>query len=398
MFDVNSKIKNLRSSETLAIKNRALELKAQGKSIIDLSTGEPDFDTPEHIKAAAQKAMQAGKTKYTAVPGIKELREAVAEKLRRENKVCCDADSVIITNGGKQALQEFFEVFLEPGDEVIVPAPYWVSYPPMIYLARGESVIVSTSADNNYKLTPDMLKAAITPKTRALVLNSPSNPTGACYSAKEYQELAKVIEGKDILVISDEVYEKLCFVPGTFVSFAEAVPSLSDRTVTVNAFSKTYSMTGWRVGYAAGPKPLIAAMGKLQSQSVSNVCSIAQYAALEAVTGPQDFINGMVDKYRSRVHMAADIVKATPGLRLPHLPDGAFYLFINCSEIITSGALAAKGVKDSTTLAAYLLEEAGVACVPGAAFGDDNAIRFSIAAADESIKQGFERIKQALSV
>ena len=396
MFDVNSKIKNLRSSETLAIKNRALELKAQGKSIIDLSTGEPDFDTPEHIKAAALKAMQAGKTKYTAVPGIKELREAVADKLRRENKVCCDADSVIITNGGKQALQEFFEVFLEPGDEVIVPAPYWVSYPPMIYLARGESVIVPTSADNNYKLTPDLLKAAITPKTRALVLNSPSNPTGACYSAKEYQELARVIEDKNILVISDEVYEKLCFVPGTFSSFAEAVPALADRTVTVNAFSKTYSMTGWRVGYAAGPKPLIAAMGKLQSQSVSNVCSIAQYAALEAVTGPQDFINGMVDKYRSRVHMAADIVKTTPGLRLPHLPDGAFYLFINCSEIISSGALAAKGVKDSTSLAAYLLEEAGVACVPGAAFGDDSAIRFSIAAADESIKQGFERIKQAL--
>lgn len=392
MTYVNQKITNLPASATLAVKTRATELRAQGVDIIDLSAGEPDIDTPEHIKEAAVRALKDGKTKYTPVPGTVACREAIAEKLSVQNGIEATAATVVVTNGGKQALSALFDSCLEPGDEVIIPAPYWVSYVPMVELAGGKPVVVQTDADRGYKLTADVLKKTITPKTKMFVINSPSNPTGAGYTASEMRELAAALLDTDILIVSDEVYEKITYGDFQFTSFASAVPELAARTVTVNALSKTYSMTGWRVGYATGPAEIIKAMGKLQGQTTSNVCSIAQEAAIAALRGPHDFLKPLVESYARRTHLALESIRQTEGLSVPVVPEGAFYLFVRIEEYLKRNTA---GITGSVELAARLLEN-GVAVVPGEAFGDPAAFRISVSLADDVLRRGMEQIKQGI--
>lgn len=390
----NARARNLQPSETLAVKAKAAALKAAGRTIFDLSAGEPDIDTPEHIKAAAVEALKQGKTKYGNVSGNPELREAIAQKLSTENGLPTKPDEVIVTNGGKQALYSLFQVSIEPGDEVIFPAPFWVSYPPMVELAGGKPVIVPTTARNRFKITPAELQAHLTPKTRWVVLNSPSNPTGIGYSADEMCALGAVIGGSQSGVISDEVYEKLCFDSFTFRSFGAVCPELRDRTVTVNAFSKTYSMTGWRVGYAAGPKEIVDAMGRHQSQTTSNVCTIAQAAAFAALKGSHDFIRPMVESFRRRINIAKEILSGAPLLTLAGEPDGAFYLFIRCEQLLSTPSGAKLG--GSAALANALLETGGVAVVPGQAFGDDRAFRISISSSDKNVEGGMTALVKAV--
>ena len=378
----------------MAVKAKATELKAKGVNVIDLSTGEPDLDPPEHIKEGAIKALRDGKTKYTDVAGIKELRDAIAEKLAKENGIVTDASGVVVCNGGKQALQQLFEVIVEPGDEVVVPAPYWVSYLPMVTLPGGTPVVVRAKPENRFKMTPDELAEALTPKTKAVIINSPSNPTGAAYTKKELAALGKIVaERSSAIVVSDEIYEKIVYNGFAFTSCVQAMPELAGRIATVNGFSKAYSMTGWRVGYVTGPKEVVTAVGRLQSQTTSNICSCAQYAALAALKGPQDFLAPMIESFDRRLSLALSILEKTPGLKVVARPEGAFYLFIRFAELAASGRPETKG---SGIFANYLLEKAGVAVVPGEAFGDDAAFRISIASADENIKKGLEQIKGAI--
>jgi len=386
---LNTLIKTVKQSETLAVKAKAAELKAQGKSVVDLSTGEPDFDTPDFIKEAAYKALREGKTKYTAVAGIPELRQAVAAKFQRENQIAATPETVIVTNGGKQAIHEAFEVCLNPGDEVIVPAPYWVSYPPMIELAGGKPVIVKTRGEDGYKLSPADLEKALTPRTRMVIINSPSNPTGGAYTKEELKDLSTLLKSRDILIMSDEVYEKIVYGDFKFHSFAQAVPELADRTITINAFSKTFSMTGWRIGYATGPKEIISAMGKFQGQTTSNISSFSQYAAIAALQGSQDFLKGVVAQYGARMRRAIEGLGTDSGLSVPVMPEGAFYLFIRIEDLVKRSKGKLSGSVETAT---RLIEQQGVAVVPGDAFGDDGAIRISVAAADDQVEEGIRRI------
>lgn len=395
MSYLNSKALALKPSETLAIKAQAAKLKAAGRSIIDLSAGEPDIDTPEHIKQGALEAMRQGHTKYTAVQGIAPLLQAIATKLTSENEIAVDASQVIVCNGGKQAISQFFEVVLEEGDEVLILAPYWVSYPAMVELAGAKPHILKTKAEHGYKVSPSELRAALTSKTKVIVINSPSNPTGAAYSRQELAELGKVIESSKALVLSDEVYEKLTFGHFQFCSFAQACPALINRCVTVNAFSKTFSMTGWRVGYAAGPKEIIEAMSRYQSQSTSNVCSIAQYAALAALQGSSEFLKDLKRNYQLRLDMSQDLLSSISGLGLPCAPLGAFYLFVRFEEL--KSKLTKRGINTSGALSAFLLEQSGVAVVPGEAFGDDNAFRISIACSEQNLREGLSRLSQVFA-
>lgn len=390
----NKKAALIKPSETLAVKARANELKSQGKKIVDLSTGEPDIDTPEHIKQAAVQALAAGKTKYTPAQGIPELREAIAQKLIRENGISSAAKNVIVTNGGKQALYALFDVTLEPGDEVIIFAPFWVSYPVMVEMAGGKPVIVSGDPENGYRVSPQQLKAAITTRTKFVIVNSPSNPTGLGYSKAEQQALADVIAPTNAMVVSDEVYEKVTFGGFDFVSFEKAAPHLQGRVVTVNALSKTYSMTGWRVGYASGPGEIIDAMIRHQSQATSGINSIAQYAALAALQGPHDFITEMNSNFARRIEIAMAEIEKTPGLAVRCRPQGAFYLFVDFSELKKGTSNSA--IKDSSAFANFLLDSAGVAAVPGSAFGDDLAFRISVAAADQAVLEGARGIRSAI--
>ncbi len=394
MVLTNGRARRLQPSETLAVKAKAAALKAQGRTIFDLSAGEPDIDTPEHIKAAAVEALRLGKTKYGNVSGNPELREALAEKLTRENGLPTKPEQVIVTNGGKQALYALFQVTVEPGDEVIIPAPYWVSYPAMVELAGGKPVIVPTGPSDRFKITPELLQAHLSPRTRWVVLNSPSNPTGIGYTAAEMSALGEVLAPTRVGIISDEVYEKLCFDTFKFHSFGAVCPELLDRTVTVNAFSKTYSMTGWRVGYAAGPKEILDAMGRHQSQTTSNVCTIAQAAAFAALKGSHDFIAPMVASFRRRMKLAQEILVSEPLLTLAGEPDGAFYLFVRCEKFLeTPGGVRLGG---SGALAGALLDAGGVAVVPGQAFGDDRAFRVSISSADANVEAGMTALVQAI--
>jgi aspartate aminotransferase len=384
------RIQKIKPSATLAINAKAIELKKRGVDVLKFGTGEPDFDTPENIKDAAKKALDEGFTKYTATTGIPELKEAICRKLKKDNGIECDISNVIVTNGGKQALFNFFMAVLNKGDEVIIPSPYWVSYSDIVALCEGIPAFVDT-VSNNFKLTAKMVESAITPRTKVLILNSPNNPTGMTIEKKEVEHIAELAIRHNFYVISDEVYERFLYDGKKMFSIA-GISEMKNLAFTVNAVSKTYSMTGWRIGYIAGPPDVIKAMGDLQSHSTSNPCSIAQKAALEAITGPQDSVKRMADEFKKRRDYVYREMNKIPGFRLIK-PEGAFYIFPD-----VSGAFTDK-MNDSFKFAGFLMEKARVAVVPGGAFGKegDNFIRFSYASSMDDIKEGIKRIKQALS-
>jgi aspartate aminotransferase len=370
-------------SLTLAISAKAKALKADGIDVCSFSAGEPDFDTPAHIKAAANKALEEGKTKYGPAAGEPKLRDAIARKLRDDNGLCYNAENVIITNGGKHSLFNLMLALIEAGDEVIIPAPYWLSYPEMVKLAEGTPVIVPTEATTGYKITPEQLRSAITPKTKLFVLNSPSNPTGMVYTPAEIKALAEVVVEKDILVVSDEIYEKILYDGAEHLSIGAVGPEIFDRTIISNGFAKAYSMTGWRLGYLAGPIPLIKATTTIQSHSTSNVCTFAQYGAIAALESSQDCVEEMCQAFAKRREVMLERLNAIPGLTCPK-PDGAFYMFPDISKT---------GMK-SLEFCDALLESQQVAVIPGIAFGADECIRLSYATDMASIEKGMERLEK----
>lgn len=370
-------------SLTLAIAAKAKALKAEGIDVCSFSAGEPDFDTPAHIKAAAEKALQEGKTKYGPAAGEPKLREAIARKLREDNGLCYNAENVIVTNGGKHSLFNLMLALIETGDEVIIPAPYWLSYPEMVKLAEGTPVIVSTNASSGYKITPDQLHSAITPKTKLFVLNSPSNPTGMIYTPEEIKALAEVVVENNIWVVSDEIYEKILYDGAEHLSIGAIGAEIFDRTIISNGFAKAYSMTGWRLGYLAGPVELIKAATTIQSHSTSNVCTFAQYGAIAALEGSQDCVEEMCQAFAARRQVMLDRLNAIPGLMCPK-PDGAFYMFPDISQT---------GMK-SMEFCNALLESYQVAVVPGIAFGADDCIRLSYATDMASIEKGMDRLEK----
>ncbi|MEJ2191654.1 MAG: pyridoxal phosphate-dependent aminotransferase [Nitrospirota bacterium] len=384
---LSERVKSIKPSPTLAMDARAKEMKARGVDVVNFGVGEPDFDTPGNIKEAAIRAIRAGETKYTPVGGILPLKDAVIEKLRKDNGLSYSREEVMVSCGAKHTLYNIAQALLDPGDEVIIPAPYWVSYPDQALLAGATPVIVRTEESEGFMLRAEDLEAAVSPRTKALVLNSPSNPTGACYTRERLEEIARVVARHDVMVISDEIYEKLLYDGAEHVSLASLGGEAREKTIVVNGVSKSYAMTGWRIGYAAGPAPVIKAMTNIQSQSTSNPASIAQWAALEALTGPQDSVEEMRREFDARRRYLVQALNAVRGITCLS-PGGAFYVFPNTS------ALYGGRVKGSLELAAYLLEEAGVALVPGEAFGDDNFVRISYATAMEDIKRAVQRIAE----
>lgn len=388
---LNKMASTLKPSETLAVKSKAAELSAQGRKIFDLSSGEPDIDTPDHIKEACIKALRDGHTKYKAVQGIAELRLALSKKFEIENKLAYSPNEIIVTNGAKQALFNYFKVSLNPGDEVIIPAPYWVSFPSIVEISGGLPKIIQCTLENEFKISAAQLENAISPRTRCFILNSPSNPTGAAYTDAELLALAEVLERHPhVFIVSDEIYEKVIFGDFKFRSFAEVAPSLKGRILTVGAFSKTYSMTGLRVGYAAGPKEVIAAMSNLQGQSTSNVNSISQYAAVAAIEGSQEFIKEMNLSFNRRIEVALANLSPVLGLIVPVRPKGAFFLFADYSKSERLSKF------NSTELVTEILERSGVAVVQGVAFGNDKAFRLSVSVTDETVDLGTKGIAAAL--
>lgn len=368
-------------SLTLAIDAKAKAMKASGIDICSFSAGEPDFDTPEHIKTAAKQALDAGKTKYGPAAGEPKLRSAIAQKLKTDNNLDYSAENVLVTNGGKHSLFNLMLALLDPGDEVIIPAPYWVSYPEMVKLAAGVPVIIDTDAKNNYKITPDQLRQACNPKTRLFVLNSPSNPTGVVYTPEEIKALAEVVVEKDILVVSDEIYEKILYEDTKHVSIGAFGPEIFARTIISNGFAKAYSMTGWRVGYLAAPVELIKAASNIQGHSTSNVCTFAQYGAIAALESSQDCVQEMLSAFTQRRQVMLERLTAMPGLSCAK-PDGAFYMFVDISKTGLTSLEFCDG----------LLESQQVAVIPGIAFGADDCIRLSYATSLEIIEKGMERL------
>lgn len=396
----SDRILKVKPSATLAITALANSLKAKGIDVIGFGSGEPDFDTPTTIKMAAIKAIETGKTKYTPAGGIPELKKAIVDKFKRDNHLTYDISQVTVNCGGKHSFYNLMQVLLNDGDEVIIPSPYWVSYPPIVQLAGGTPVILETREEDGFKMTPESLKKLLTKKTRALILNSPSNPTGAAYSKDELENIAAVLEGSGVLVISDDIYESIIYDGRTFVNIANLSDTLFKNTIVLNGVSKAYSMTGWRIGYMAGNADIIKKVEILQSQSTSNPSSISQWASVEALIGDQSVITDMVAAFDRRRKIIVEGLNKAPGIRCM-MPDGAFYAFPNIS-----GVIALKGWKSikekydsdssSSVLTSYLLEEAQVAVVPGVEFGNDNNIRLSFATSDENIINGCERIKAAL--
>ncbi len=376
-----SRVTQVSPSLTLAIAAKAKAMKLEGIDVRSFSAGEPDFDTPAHIKAAACEALDAGKTKYGPAAGEPKLREAIARKLREENGLCYDAENVMVTNGGKHSLFNLMLALIEAGDEVIIPAPYWLSYPEMVKLAGGVPVIVSTDAESGYKITPELLKKAITPNTKLFILNSPSNPTGMVYTPAEVKALASVVVEQDILVVSDEIYEKILYDGAEHLSIGAVGAEIFELTIISNGFAKAYSMTGWRLGYLAGPVELIKAATTIQGHSTSNVCTFAQYGAIAALGGSQDCVEEMRQAFAKRREVMFERLNAIPGLKCPK-PDGAFYLFPDISKT---------GLK-SLEFCDALLESKQVAVIPGIAFGADDCIRLSYATDMESIEEGMDRL------
>ncbi|MFO8155337.1 MAG: pyridoxal phosphate-dependent aminotransferase [Pseudomonadota bacterium] len=390
-IQTSDRVNTIKPSATLAVTARAKALRAAGHDVIGLGAGEPDFDTPEHIKEAAQRAIREGQTKYTAVDGTPELKQAVVDKFSRDNGLDYDIEQVLVSCGGKQSFYNLVQALINPGDEVVIPAPYWVSYPDIVRLAGGDPVIVETELDRDFKMSPEQLDAAIGPGTRLVVLNSPSNPTGVTYSRAELAALGEVLlRHPHVVVASDDIYEHIIWGGEPFANIVNACPELQDRAVVLNGVSKAYAMTGWRIGYAAGPKPLIAAMKTIQSQSTSNPASISQAAATAALEGDQSCIDTMVAAFRRRHDFVIEGLAKLPGVRgLPG--QGAFYSFPDMSE-----AIAAGGHADDVAFAEHLLESAGVALVPGSAFGAPGCMRLSFATSLENLERAMERLERAL--
>lgn len=383
----------LRPSPTLAIAAKEKELKTQGIDIVGFGAGEPDFDTPDHIKQAAIKALNDNFTRYTAASGIDILKDAVIDKFKRDNNLTYKRDEVLISCGGKHSLYNLFQALFQQGDEVIVPAPYWVSYPPMIELAGGKPVIVETHEEDNYQLTAEMLEKIITKKTKGIILNYPSNPVGSVYSRENLDAIGKLAEEHDFYVVSDEIYEKLAYDDYKHTSIASIDPSFKERTIICHGVSKTYAMTGWRIGFAAGPAPIIKAMGNIQSQSTSNPTSISQIAAVAALNGPQDSITFMLDAFKKRRDFLVEELRSIPGVTC-YNPRGAFYVFPNFNSVLGKkykGTL----IDSSSTLTTMLLEGFHTAVVPGIEFGKEGYLRLSFATSMEVIKKGIERIQHA---
>ena len=394
MSILSTALERVKPSPTIAISTKAAELKAAGRDVIALAAGEPDFDTPDHIKAAAVKAIAEGKTKYTAPDGMPELKQAICAKFLRENSLTYSPAQVTVGNGGKQTLYNAFMATLNAGDEVVIPAPYWVSYPDMVLLAGGTPVIAPTSAQTNYKLTPEQLEAALTPKTKWFIFNSPSNPTGAGYSWDELKALTDVLlRHPHVWVMTDDMYEHLAYDDFKFCTPAEVEPALYPRTLTCNGVSKAYAMTGWRIGYAAGPAPLIAAMRKIQSQSTSNPCTISQWAAVEALNGSQAFLTDNNASFSRRRNLVVKILNETRGITCP-TPEGAFYVYPSIAALIGKQTPSGAMITDDEAFATELLEHTGVAVVFGAAFGLSPNFRVSYATSDAELLEACSRIKE----
>ena len=390
---LSDRVNAIKPSPTLAVTNKAAELKAAGKDIIGLGAGEPDFDTPEFAKQAAIDAINAGFTKYTAVDGIPDLKKAIIDKFKRDNGLEYKPDQILVSCGGKQSFFNMAQAFINPSDEVIIPAPYWVSYPDMVLIAGGKPVIVKCEEEAQFKITPEQLKAAITPKTKLLVINSPSNPTGMIYTREELLALAEVLKANPhVFIATDDMYEHIRWTGEKFENIVSVCPELYNRTLVLNGVSKCYAMTGWRIGYAAGPEKLIKAMKKVQSQSTSNPTSISQKAAVAALNGDQSVLEPMVEAFKRRHDLVVEGLNAIPGISC--LPaDGAFYAYANIKPLIK-----AAGMSSCTDFSNWLLENAGVAVVPGDAFGLGGYMRISYATGDDVLVDALARIKKATAV
>jgi len=391
-------LSNIKPSPTIAVSMKANELKASGKNIISLGMGEPDFDTPQHIKNAAINAINQGDTKYTAVDGTANLKKAIINKFARENQLTYKASEVIVSTGAKQVIYNALIATINPLDEVIIPAPYWVSYPDMVLLAGGVPVIAQSSSENNFKITAHELKSKITSKTKWLILNSPSNPTGACYNQDELQSLVEVlIENPHVYILTDDIYEHLIFDDLQFYTLPQIAPQLKDRCLVVNGVSKAYAMTGWRIGYGAGPEKLIKAMSMIQSQSTSSPSSISQAASVEALNGNQDYIQQGKKIFQERRNLVVSMLNKIEGIEC-NQPNGAFYVFPSCKKLLGKKAVISgveQIIKDDNDFATYLLEEALVAVVPGVAFGASGFFRISYAASEDFLKDSMSRIAKA---
>jgi aspartate aminotransferase len=388
---LSQRVQSLAESQTLIVTAKAAKLKAEGIDVLSFGAGEPDFDTPENIKQAAIDALRRGDTKYSKpASGIPAAKKAVCEKLKRENGLSYSPSQVIVTAGGKMGCALAILALVDPGDEVIVPVPYWVSYPEMVKMAGGKPVLLKGAGGGSFKFTPEQLAAAITPKTRMLLFNSPSNPGGFTYTPDEVRAIADVVAGKDIVVLSDEIYDRLVYDGTRFVSFASVSPKAYEQTLTLNGGSKAYSMTGWRVGYVAGPEHIIQAMIKLQSQTTTGACTFVQAGLIEALTGNQAEVERMRRAFEQRAHRIHEGLNTLPGFKCPK-PTGAFYAFPNVTE-----AYKRLGVKGSVEFAAKVLDEARVAIVPGIAFGSDDHVRFSFACGMEQIDKGLARLAELL--
>jgi aspartate aminotransferase len=386
------RLQRIRASATVSITAKALNLRDEGRDIISLSAGEPDFATPEHIKAAGIEAIASGNTKYTALDGTRQLKQAIAEKLRRENGLTYDLGQILVSSGAKQSCYNACQALLETGDEVVIPAPYWVSYPDMVRLADAEPVIVHGTAEQAFKISPEQLAAALTPTTRMVILNSPSNPTGAVYTQGEWLAFGEVLrEHPRVVILSDEIYEHIYWAEEPFSSFASACPDLAERTITINGMSKGYAMSGWRIGYAAGPETIIKAMTTIQSQSTTSACTISQAAAHAALTGDQQCVRDMCAIFKQRHDVVQAAINAIPGFECPPAR-GAFYLFPKIT-----GAMQIKRIDDDVAFCEALLETAGVALVPGAAFGAPGHLRISFAASHATLAAAVARIENFMA-
>ena len=385
----------IKPSPTIAVSQKAAELKAAGRDVIGLGAGEPDFDTPDHIKQAAKDALDRGETKYTAVAGTLVLRQAIRDKLKRDNDLDYTPDQITVGCGGKQTIYNAMVATLDPGDEVIIPAPYWVSYPDITLLCEGEPVVVACPAETGFKLRPEDLEAAITPKTKWLILNSPSNPTGAAYTEAEMRAIADVLlRHPHVWVMTDDMYEFIVYDGFRFTTIAQVEPRLYERTLTLNGVSKAYCMTGWRIGYAAGPAEIVKAMNKVQSQSTTHAAAVSQAAAAAALNGPHDFINDNVKVFRERRDLVVSMLNQAVGLSCPN-PEGAFYVYPSCTGAIGKRAPDGRVIEDDEGFVTYLLEAEGVAAVHGEAFGLSPHFRVSYATATDLLEEACARIQRA---